>query len=258
MNSTKGITALFLASVLAMPMAASADRDRDEAHGGYGNNCSEHKGKMKCHCGNAKGNGKAPHHGGGGYQAAGGPPPWAPAHGWRRKYEGGNHEHYVKRDDDYYIHEQSGIRAVVHSGAATVDVGIDSGTCNRKVIGTVLGGVIGGVIGNQVGDRDNRKITTVLGAVVGGMVGHNIGRSMDNADQHCTGQVLEQATDHQTIRWSDEAHKGEYRVTPERTYESDGRYCRDYITEYQGPNGIERDKASACRNADGTWQKMVM
>jgi len=256
MNSTKGITAVFLATVLAMPMAASADRDRDEARGGYGNNCYEHKGKIKCR--GEKGNGNAKRQNSGGHQAAGGPPPWAPAHGWRRKNEGGDHEHYVLRDDDYYVHEESGVRAVVHSGAATVDVGIDKGTCNRKVIGTVVGGVIGGVVGNKVGDRENKPIATVLGAVIGGLVGHEIGRSMDKQDQHCTGQVLEQAADRQTIRWADEAQKGEYRVTPERTYESDGRYCRDYITEYQGTNGIEREKASACRNQDGTWQKMMM
>jgi surface antigen len=94
--------------------------------------------------------------------------------------------------------------------------------------------------------------------VVGGLVGHNIGRSMDEADQHCTGQTLEQAPDHHTVHWADGAHKGEYRVTPERTYQADGRYCRDYITEYQGPNGTEREKATACRNHDGAWQKMVM
>lgn len=246
MNLAKGITALLLTSLIAMPMVAGADPGRDEARGSYGDECYEHKGKMKCRGG--KGNSR---------KHAGGPPPWAPAHGWRRKHEGDD-ERYAMNDDEYIVDEQSGVRAVVHGGSATVDVGIGSGSCNRKTVGTILGGLIGGAIGNRAGDSRNREITTVLGAVIGGVVGHKIGRSMDQADQHCTGQVLEQAPDNHTVRWADEAGKGEYRVTPERTYQSDGRYCRDYITEYQGQNGIERETSSACRTQDGAWRKMVM
>jgi surface antigen len=246
MSPAKGITVLFLTSLFAMPMMAGADRGRDEASASYGDECYEHKGKIKCRSG--KGNVR---------QHAGGPPPWAPAHGWRRKQEGGEHGNYAGYDD-YYIDEQSGVRTVIHGGSATVDVGISNGSCNRKAVGTVLGGLIGGAIGNRAGDSRNREITTVLGAVIGGLVGHNIGRSMDQADQHCTGQILEQAPDHHTVRWADEAHKGEYRVTPEHTWLDDGRYCRDYLTEYRGENGIEREKGSACRTQDGAWQKIVM
>ncbi len=248
MNPAKGITALLLTSLLAMPLVADADPGRNEARGSYGEDCYEHKGKVKCR-------------GGKGYSRShgGGPPPWAPAHGWRRNHEGNDHGGYVRQDDDYYVDEHTGVRAVVHEGgSATVDVGISSGSCNRKTVGTVVGGLIGGAIGNRAGDSRNREITTVLGVVIGGLVGHNIGRSMDEADQQCTGQVLEQAPDNQTVRWTDDNQQGEYRVTPERTYESDGRYCRDYITEYQGQNGIEREKSTACRTQDGAWKKMVM
>lgn len=243
MNRIRGVTAFFFATLM-LPGMASADHGRDEARGRYGEACYEHKGKIKCH----GHKGKSRHHNA--------PPPWAPAHGWRRKHDA-EYGQYA-RNDGYYIESSRDTRVVVHEGVASVDVGIDRGTCNRETVGTVIGGVVGGVIGNNAGDRHNREITTILGAVIGGLVGHEIGRSMDEADQSCTGQVLEQAPDSHTVHWVDEANRGEYRVTPERTYEADGRYCRDYITEYQSESGIEREKSTACRNQDGAWQKMVM
>lgn len=248
MNKTKGVVALLLMSALAMPALANPPWARGDDQGRYSDDCRGNKGK----CQGAKGN----HKDKGGYRSAGGPPPWAPAHGWRRKNQGDDDRRYAEADD-YYVVERKETRAVVRDGAATVDVGIQKGTCNRKVIGTVLGGIVGGVIGNQVGkDSGHREVSTVLGVVVGGIVGNKIGRSMDKSDQQCTGQALEQATDKQTVRWADASQKGEYRVTPERTYQTDGRYCRDYITEYKSPDGIQREKSTACRNTDGVWQKV--
>jgi len=250
MNKTQGVIALFLMAVLSTPALANPPWARGDDQGRYSDDCQGNKGK--CH--GAKGKHKEKDS----YRTAGGPPPWAPAHGWRRKNQGDDDRQYA-RTDDYYVVERRESRAVVRDGAATVDVGIQKGTCNRKVIGTVIGGIVGGVIGNQVGkNSSNREVSTVLGAVVGGLVGHNIGRSMDKSDQQCTGQALEQASDRQTVRWADADRKGEYRVTPERTYQSDGRYCRDYITEYQGQDGVKREKSSACRSPDGTWRKVRM
>lgn len=261
MTVIKAASALALSALICVPMSVNADPDRDEARGGYGNNCYEHKGKMKCRGGNGNGQGNKSR--GGSYasddggQAAGGPPPWAPAHGWRRK-QGGGGDRYAQAETDYHVVEEKDVRAVVTNGKATVDVGIDHGTCNREAIGTVLGGVIGGVIGNQVGKDGNREAATILGVVVGGVVGNRIGDKMDKADQHCTGQVLEQAPDRKTVHWVDDGGKGEYKITPLRTYQSDGQNCRDYIAEFQGPNGTEREKSSACRTEDGVWKKVMM
>ncbi len=259
MSIVKGMSALLFATVLAMPMAATADRDRDRDRDGYdgdyGEECQDRRGNGRCKGGNGRGNG---HRGRGGDHHAGGPPPWAPAHGWRRKHGGGYDRDYAEYDDDYYVDERSGARVHVSNGAASIDVGIRDGHCNREQIGTVVGGLIGGAIGNRVGGSDNREVATVLGVVVGGVLGNRIGHSMDNNDRHCTGQTLEQAPDHQTVRWADGRGDGEYRVTPQRTYEEGGRYCRDYITEYDGRNGVEREESSACRNEDGSWQKRRM
>jgi surface antigen len=250
MSLLKGVSAVLVSLLLALPLAAHADRDKGQDNGYDG--CSEHKGKSKCHGGNRHKNKQGERH------AAGGPPSWAPAHGWRRNNDGAARNYNAAKYDDEFIEERSGARVVVSSGNATVDVGIERGTCNREAIGTVVGGIIGGVVGNRVGEKAHRDVATVLGVVIGGMVGHNIGRTMDKSDQHCTGQVLEQAPDHHTVRWTDQASRGEYRVTPERTYQADGADCRDYITEYQGPTGTERERSSACRNPEGAWQKVAM
>lgn len=250
MSRTKGVVALFLVTTLAIPTLASAGWKHDEERGRYTEDCHGNKGK--CH--GEKGNHKAKD----GYRAAGGPPPWAPAHGWRSKNQA-EVERHDTRTDGYAVVERKETRVIEPVRTRTVDVGIQKGTCNRRVIGTVLGGIVGGVIGNQIGkENGNREVSTVLGAVVGGLVGNNIGSKMDKSDQKCTGQVLEQASDRQTVRWADATQKGEYRVTPLRTYQSDGRFCRDFVTEHKGLDGIQRQKSTACRNPDGVWQKVRM
>ncbi len=258
MNLKHGIAGVLVSAALTLPLAAMADRDKDESGQG---NCYEHKGKLKCR-GEGKRKEKYKYKSEHGYEyeaehkhSAGGPPPWAPAHGWRRKHGG---EGQMVEYEKTVMMEHGGTHVKVSNGAATVDVGIEQGTCNRDAIGTVVGGIIGGAIGNRVGDRDNREVATVLGMVIGGLVGHEVGSSMDKSDQHCTGQVLEQAADNQTVRWADHNGSGQYSVTPLRTYQADGTDCRDYITEFQGPNGRERERSSACRNAEGAWSRLAM
>ncbi len=250
------ITWLAVSLVLTLPVAAIADPDRDES--GYGNSY-EHNEKMKGHSKGKHKNKNRNKYESEGNHSAGGPPPWAPAHGWRANR---GTDEYDDRHEARYVTpvvvERNDTRVVVSNGNATVDVGIDQGSCNRTAIGTVMGGIVGGVIGNRVGDRDNRDVATVLGVVLGGVVGHKIGSSMDKADQHCTGQVLEQAHDNQTVRWADHNNQGQYSVTPLRTYQADGNPCRDFVTEYRGDNGIERERSTACRNSSGAWSKLTM
>ncbi len=247
-----GMACLAVSLMVTLPVTAIADNDKDER--GHGN-AYEHKGKMKGH---GKGNYKEKYEYEGEH-TAGGPPPWAPAHGWRRKNGASGYEgRYEARYEEPVVVERGGTQVVVSNGNATVDVGIKQGNCNRQAIATVIGGVVGGVIGNRVGNRDNRDVATVLGVVLGGVVGHEVGRSMDKADQHCTGQALEQARDNQTVRWADQNNNGHYSVTPLRTYQSDGIACRDFVTEYQGENGIERERSTACRNSDGAWSRRAM
>jgi surface antigen len=169
----------------------------------------------------------------GGARYAGGPPPWAPAHGWRRKHAQHNEARYV-----------------------IPDLGIEFGRCNRDVIGAVIGGAAGGVIGAQIGKVSSRTAGTIGGAIAGVLIGGAIGRSMDEADQACVAQTLEQASARHAVAWSNPVG-GHYRVLPLEGFEDhEGRICRDYRTTATIEGRQQEIYGTACRQPDGSWQRV--
>jgi surface antigen len=170
---------------------------------------------------------------GGGPRYAGGPPPWAPAHGWRRK------------------HAQQ-----YEAGYVIPDLGIEFGRCNRDVIGAVIGGVAGGAIGSQIGKGSERTVATIGGTIAGVLIGGAIGRSMDQADQACVAQTLEQAPAQHAVAWRN-PDGGHYRVVPQEGYEDgQGRICRDYRTTATIEGRQQQLYGTACRQPDGSWQRL--
>lgn len=185
-----------------------------------------------------------------GDRSEGGPPPWAPAHGYRRKH-GEDHDHYRGDDREYDRGDDRYRRA---DDRYPTDFGIPIGTCSREAVGAILGGAVGAAVGSRVGAHEDRQLATVTGAVIGVLVGRSIGRSMDDADQACTGQVLERASDRQSVMWRNPDTRVQYQVTPTRTYQRDGRYCREYTTNATVGGSRQTLYGTACRNADGSWQ----
>jgi surface antigen len=179
---------------------------------------------------------------------AGGPPPWAPAHGYRRKHgHKHHHHHYYDDDHDHYEREDR---------VTVPDVGIELGRCNRELIGGILGGVTGGVVGSQVGKGSTRTAVTIGGTIVGVLIGGAIGRGMDEADQACVAHTLEQAPPGQAVTWND-PDGGYYRVVPRDAYEDrQGRTCREYLTTATIGGRNQQLYGTACRDADGNWQRM--
>jgi surface antigen len=157
------------------------------------------------------------------------PPPWAPAHGYRAQKKDKRYRH----DDHVYY-------------------GVLDGRCNREAIGAVLGGTVGGVVGREV--IQDKTLGTVAGVIVGAVLGGMLGRTMDEADRHCTGHVLEYVEDGRRVRWSDPKQRVEYYVTPINTYGSNASYCREFtVTRVEGRKRTE-ERGIACRNPDGTWR----
>ena len=180
--------------------------------------------------------------------AAADPPAWAPAHGYRAK----------QAQTGYVVHPYGPARP---SGYVVYGVpyGVDRGYCDRpllsrELIGGVVGGAAGGVIGNQVGKGAGRTAATIGGIVVGALVGASIGRSMDNVDQRCVGYALEHAPDKRRVAWSNAENGYDYTVEPTRTFERDGRYCREYQTTATIDGRRQNVYGTACRQSDGTWQ----
>lgn len=230
--------ALCALSLLGSPPPASADPHDGwkEREGRQEQKCEEkynaRKGEYKLEC---KGDGykyeyKADRDG---YKEEyrGAPPPrWAPAYGVR----GGEPQ--------------------VYYGPMNTDIGIHQGTCNRTTVGTLLGGALGGVAGAQFGKGDGRTAATIAGTLLGMYMGGTMGRALDEADRYCTGQVLEQAPDSRPVAWRNPDTQSEYQVTPTRTFEQQGRYCREYTTQSTVGGRAQSTYGTACRQPDGSWQ----
>ena len=169
--------------------------------------------------------------------AAADPPPWAPAHGYRAKHK--NKKHKQSYEPTY---------------TASVPT-IDFGQCNRALIGGLIGAGSGAAIGSQFGKGDGNTAAIIGGTIIGALVGGAIGNAMDEADQYCTGQALEYASDGQTINWNNPNDGQQYQVTPVRTYQSSGgEYCREYTTTATVGGREQETYGIACRQPDGSWK----
>ena len=175
-------------------------------------------------------------------QAMADPPPWAPAHGYYKDKHKNKHKR-ERYDDhvDYYDQRQP-------------SPFIQNGRCNAEQIGTLLGGAIGGVVGSRIGKHDTKTVTTIAGTIIGAFIGSSIGRSMDQVDQACVGQALEYAQDRQAVAWVNPDTGNRYQVTPTRTYEDYGRYCREFSREAIIDGRSQTIYGRACRQQDGSWQ----
>jgi len=201
------------------------------------------------------------------------PPPWAPAHGWRDKHHG----HDDDDDDDARVIVKPPPPAIVvtpapvfaapppppvyvapppvyvaPAPASPVPFGLAENTCHRDLIGAAIGGAGGGLLGNQFGKGKGKIATTLVGVLGGVLVGGAIGRSMDEADQACTSQVLQYTSDRQTVVWQGAEQQG-YWVTPMRTYYDGARYCREYESRSLFNGQVQVVTSHACRGSDGVW-----
>lgn len=165
----------------------------------------------------------------------GGPPPWVPAHGYRRQHSG-----------DYY-----GDRQIAY----VPPFDIDSGRCNRELLGSLLGAAAGGFAGSQIGDGRGQLAAVAGGTVLGYLLGGTIGRSMDSMDQNCIGQALEHAGDGQQIVWDNPRTGDQYQVVPTQTVQrSDGHHCREYTATAVVNGRSQQTYGRACRQPDGSWK----
>ncbi len=164
------------------------------------------------------------------YHVNHGPPPWAPANGYRRKHDHG--------------------RAVYQA-----PYGIATGVCDRTLVGAAVGGAAGGLIASEVAHGKNRPVAIAGGALLGILIGGSLGNAIDQLDERCVGQVLEHAGSDQTVTWRNPDSGAAYQVTPRRTWEEEGRYCREYTTTVRIDGRPQQAWGTACRQPDGSWER---
>ena len=129
---------------------------------------------------------------------------------------------------------------VVIAGCANGDVG------TKTAIGGVGGAALGGLIAGAAG--------VVGGALVGGLVGNMLDARDKRMAAESQNRALETTPSGQSVAWNnpDSGHSGS--VTPIRTYQSGGTYCREYQQTVTIGGKQEQSYGTACRQPDGSWK----
>lgn len=129
----------------------------------------------------------------------------------------------------------------------------DRGLFTKQNIGTVLGAAVGGLLGSQIGGGSGKTVATIAGVVGGGFLGNQVGQGMDQADQSCMAQTLDQAPPGRTVSWRNPDNGRNYHVTPRDEFRRHGQRCRNVESEAI----IDGQRATvtnvACRRKDGSW-----
>jgi surface antigen len=130
----------------------------------------------------------------------------------------------------------------------------DRGSFNKQAIGTVLGAAVGGLLGSQVGGGSGKTVATIAGVIGGGFLGNQVGKGMDQADQGCVSQTLDQAPPGNTVSWRNPDNGYDYRVTPRDEFRREGRRCRHVESEAIIDGRPTTVTNVACRQRDGSWR----
>lgn len=133
----------------------------------------------------------------------------------------------------------------------------------KATMGAVLGGAGGGLLGAAIGKNasgDRGFVYTAVGTLLGAMIGNSIGTSLDSADQQYAGYATSNALEYNRsgtpASWTNPDSGNYGYTTPVRTYQTNGRDCRDFETTIYVDGRPETGRGSACRQADGTWRIM--
>jgi len=128
----------------------------------------------------------------------------------------------------------------------------------KQAVGTLGGGALGAWAGSGVGQGRGRLVATGVGAVAGALLGGYLGGELDKADRERADRAaqdcLERSKIGHTSSWRnpDNGHSGTFK--PTKTYEREGRYCREYVQTVNIGGKTQQAYGTACRQPDGTWE----
>ncbi len=145
--------------------------------------------------------------------------------------------------------------------ASLIVASVTSGCENPKqAIGAVGGGALGAWAGSTIGGGRGKTVATAVGAVTGALAGGYIGSQLDKADreraERTAQHTLETVPVGQSGQWKNPDSGNYGTVTPTRTYESQGRHCREYTQAITIGGRTQQGYGKACRQPDGSWQIM--
>ena len=125
----------------------------------------------------------------------------------------------------------------------------------KAAIGGLGGATVGGLIAAAAGGGGAGIAAGVIGgALLGGLVGNYLDDRDKKMAADSAHKALESAPSGQTVAWNnpDSGHSGT--VTPVRTYQSGGTYCREYQQTVTISGKPEQSYGTACRQPDGSWK----
>jgi surface antigen len=145
-------------------------------------------------------------------------------------------------------------KTLIALGAASMLAlaGCASGPTQEQT-GAVVGGALGGLLGAQVGGGRGTTAAIIAGTLAGAVIGGSVGRTMDTVDRGQLAGALEQVPDNRSVAWQNPNTGAQYEVTPQRTFRSGGRDCREYTMLAYLNGRPEEVTGVACRDAQGRW-----
>jgi surface antigen len=114
---------------------------------------------------------------------------------------------------------------------------------------------VGGLIAAAAGGGGAGIAAGVIGgALLGGLVGSYLDDRDKKMAADSASRALETAPSGQSVAWNnpDSGHSGT--VTPVRTYQSGGTYCREYQQTVTIGGRPQQSYGTACRQPDGSWK----
>ena len=145
---------------------------------------------------------------------------------------------------------------VVVALTAWVFTGCETVQGNPK---TAIGGLGGAAVGGLIAAAAGGGGTGIAAGVIGGaLLGGLAGNLLDDRDRRMANdaaqRALETAPSGKPVAWTnpDSGHSGT--VTPVRTYESNGRFCREFQQTVTIGGRPEDSFGTACRQPDGSWR----
>jgi len=140
--------------------------------------------------------------------------------------------------------------------AALIFMGCETVQGNPK---TAIGGLGGAAVGGLIAAAAGGGGTAIAASVIGGaLVGGLAGNLLDDRDRRMANdaaqRALETAPSGRAVAWTnpDSGHSGT--ITPVRTYESNGRFCREFQQTVTIGGRPENSFGTACRQPDGSWR----
>src|SRR5262245_38265654 len=116
---------------------------------------------------------------------------------------------------------------------------------------TAIGGLGGAAFGGLIAAAAGGGGAAIAGAVIGGaLIGGLVGNMLDQRDKRLQAEAAQRALENtpsgKPVAWNnpDSGHSGT--VTPVRTYQSDGQYCREYQTTVTIRNQQEEGSGTDC------------